>query len=270
MFRWCLTCGAGAKLECATNNHSCIKADSLKNFESLLSLKDVVLNLKRQGQSTLSEAIQKRNEIEKYTSLFLETVQTSITQLKQENKRKIAELIPHLQRRSHRQGAGPSSEQEEQGHFIAELITLLDQSTSEDTLESLKDRMAIKYCSLHESELALASDQMTDIKSMLDFFQSWSLRQVNTDDQQQIRADCSSTNGAAALETDAVADLVTTPNLILSLFKSRIYVGEVLIRPISNSPFADFFKQLGGFLSLTPSSDYFSINQVKVYKYNFS
>ena len=228
-----------------------------------MGLKETVLNLKKEGQSTLSQAIQKRNEIEKCASLFLESVQTAIAQLKQENKRKLDEMLPLLEHRGRRHVAGLSYEQEEQGHFITELISLLEQSTSQDNIESLKEKMAVKYCSLNESELALASDEMAEMESLLSFFQSWSLRQVGgpTDAQQQATADgCDSTIGAA----DSGVNRVNIRNLILSLIKSRIYVGEVLIRPLSNTPFVAFFNQLGELLSSTSSSDFFSISTEKV------
>ena len=230
-----------------------------------MGLKDTVLNLKKEGQSTLSQAIQKRNEIEKCASLFLESVQTAIAQLKQENKRKLDEMLPLLEHRGRRHVAGPSYEQEEQGHFITELISLLEQSTSQDNIESLKEKMAVKYCSLNESELALASDEMAEMESLLSFFQSWSLRQVGGPDkpdaQQQATADgCDSTIGAA----DSGVNRVNIRNLILSLIKSRIYIGEVLIRPLSNTPFVDFFNQLGELLTSSSSSDFFSISTEKV------
>ena len=242
-----MTCGAGSKLDCVKKSHSCIKADSLKNFDALLGLKDQILKMKKEGQSKLATAIEKRKEIDGNMTIFLATVQNAVTQLQQINKTRLDELVSL-------QIEGLSgSQQEEQGLFINELISLLDESTSQDTIESLKKKMDATCRLPYETKLSLAENQLSEIEWIFFQFRTWC--------NQMIGDDCSSALKPLVLES-------VSPKIILSLFKSRIYFGEVIIQPFPNSPFSTFFKHLGDLLSSMTSSDLLTISSEKVFTYD--
>ena len=237
--RWCLTCVGGSKVDCVIENHSCIQANSLPNFDTLLSLKEHALELKKKCLITLANAIEKRKDIEKELVLDLELIKNVVTQIRQDNKTMMDEMASLLE-----QGLS-SSQEEEHKDFLTDLVSLLDESSSQDTFETLKKKMGTKFHLTYDSyknKFALAAAEMAEIESMFDPFRSLYI---------------GVTSGVASQPT------VKNPKLILSLFKSRIYVGEVVIQPILNRPFSSssFSKQLGDLLS----SDLFTITPEKVF-----
>ena len=126
--------------------------------------------MKKESHAKLTSAIEKRKIIKKYFSLVLSALKSAITEVFKSghvNKKKLDEMVSLLQQL---EGAGPSgSKQHSEGLFVTELISLLDESTSGDTIETLKERMDIKYRLPYEGKLALASTQVAEIEKQQKF-----------------------------------------------------------------------------------------------------
>ena len=160
---WCLTCGSLAKSDCHSLSHSCIdmSAVSLKNFEALLTLRNDLKSKVEEGQTKLAEAIEKRREVQNYLSQVakaLKMIAAEVDSLEEENNVLLTELVSLLEGHHH------SAEQQQDEPCLSELMGLLDDCSSQDTIETLRQKLASKYQPQYEDKLALTTARAAELK----------------------------------------------------------------------------------------------------------
>ena len=160
---WCLTCGSLAKSDCHSLSHSCIdmSAVSLKNFEALLTLRNDLKSKVEEGQTKLAEAIEKRREVQNYLSQVakaLKMIAAEVDSLEEENNVLLTELVSLLEGHHH------SAEQQQDEPCLSELMGLLDDCSSQDTIETLRQKLASKYQPQYEDKLALTAARSTELE----------------------------------------------------------------------------------------------------------
>ena len=163
--RWCLTCGSFATSDCNTEAHSCIDMSSvsLKNFEALLSLRNDLERKVKESQTRLVEAINKRREVQDYLtqlSKALKLFTTEVDCLEEENNLLLAELISLLE--GHKSSSSSGQGREEP--CLSELVSLFDDCSSQDTIETLREKLDKKYKPQYEEKLTLTADRFTELK----------------------------------------------------------------------------------------------------------
>lgn len=163
-FSWCLTCGSVTKSHCVQHNHSGVglTADSWKNLETLLSLKELLTGQQTKNHSMLAQAIDKRIVIQQYFSQLLKALEfciLDVTRLDQENEAKLAEMKNLMEDISSTTEA--ATDQEKHDLFVSNLSSLLE--NNEDTIETLKEKMAITTQSC-EQHLISATDETAKIE----------------------------------------------------------------------------------------------------------
>jgi small nuclear ribonucleoprotein (snRNP)-like protein len=97
---WCLTCGALAKLGCSVHSIIDVTGNTIKNFESLLKLRDELKKMRDQGQTKLALAIEKRKEVQAHlnqVSQCLNLVLHEVNQQEEENNIILVEMISLLE-----------------------------------------------------------------------------------------------------------------------------------------------------------------------------
>ncbi|KAI9563447.1 hypothetical protein GHT06_010910 [Daphnia sinensis] len=160
---WCLTCGAVAKQSCSIHSIIDVTANTIKNFESLLNLRDDLKKMRDQGQTKLALAIEKRKEIQTHFQQLSESLQLVLHEVsvqEEQNNILLVEMIsqleansPHLQ--SHLLSSGMIPGQDNQDPLLSELMSVVDGSKPEDSFEILKEKMK-KTLQCYESKLAEA------------------------------------------------------------------------------------------------------------------
>ncbi|XP_046640768.1 uncharacterized protein LOC124326148 [Daphnia pulicaria] len=119
---------------------------AVSKIESLSGLKEELLKMRDTGVNKLALAIQKRKEVEVQVSHAIKFIQAAEEEAKKfldENNLCLAELISTLEAKGSkdfsvdRKTAGNA----EEDVVFSELLSLVDDSTSEDTAETLKQKM---------------------------------------------------------------------------------------------------------------------------------
>ncbi|KAK4026478.1 hypothetical protein OUZ56_015474 [Daphnia magna] len=160
---WCLTCGAVAKQSCSVHSIIDVTANTIKNFESLLNLRDDLKKMRDQGQTKLALAIEKRKEIQTHfqqLSQSLKLVLHEVTVQEDQNNLLLVEMISQLEANSPQLRSRLSSSemitgQDDQDPILSELMSVVDGSKPEDSFEILKEKMK-KTLQSYESKLAEA------------------------------------------------------------------------------------------------------------------
>ena len=156
---WCLTCGALAKLGCSVHSIIDVTGNTIKNFESLLKLRDELKKMRDQGQTKLALAIEKRKEVQAHlnqVSQCLNLVLHEVNQQEEENNIILVEMMSLLESNSPclRRTLNPeTSGGQDEDPLLSELISLVDDSNPEDSFDTLKEKMK-KSLQLSESKLA--------------------------------------------------------------------------------------------------------------------
>ena len=130
--------------------------DPLKNMETLLILKETMAAKKRESQSTMKQVIELKEEAQKYLSLIsgaLYSISKKHAKVVDQNDISLAKFNSIL-------GDVPRH----QDHFIPELISLMNDSTKADTIESLNCKMSAMFCQSFDSELNAAYAKFTELK----------------------------------------------------------------------------------------------------------
>jgi hypothetical protein len=125
-------------------------ADTIKNLESLLKLKEELLKMKDIGTNKLAMAIQERRKVQEQLALIKKSVQSSeeeVQKLQDDNNLRLAEWISILEGSGSKDGAQDGQPKKEL--FFSEMMSLVDGSTEEDTTETLKEKME-KLIELYE------------------------------------------------------------------------------------------------------------------------
>ncbi|XP_046448000.1 uncharacterized protein LOC124196810 [Daphnia pulex] len=154
---WCLTCGALAKQGCSVHSIIDVTAKTIKNFESLLKLRDDIKKMRDQGQTKLALAIEKRKEVQTHLdqlSQCLKLVLHEVNLQEETNNILLVEMISELEASSPclHQPLNPEIPQDEDP-LLSELISLVDDSNPQDSFDTLKEKMKKSLLSC-ESKLA--------------------------------------------------------------------------------------------------------------------
>jgi len=139
-----------------------MSAVSLKNFEALLTLRNDLKRKVEEGQTKLVEAIEKRREVQNYLSQVakaLKMIAAEVDSLEEENNVLLTELVSLLEGHHHH-----SAEQQQDEPCLSELMGLLDECSSQDTIETLRQKLAFKYQPQFEDKLALTKARAAELK----------------------------------------------------------------------------------------------------------
>ncbi|EFX82229.1 hypothetical protein DAPPUDRAFT_241450 [Daphnia pulex] len=159
---WCLTCRKVAnKPNCSTHSAVEVSANTIKNFESFMKLKEDLKNLMAEGETKLSLAIEKRKEVQAHlhqVSQCLKLVLHEVNQQEEQNNTLLCEMISQLEpsnKVSDEKPISPSTEVKEEDPHLSQLVSLINESKPEKrkNLEVLKEKMK-KSLQLCESKLA--------------------------------------------------------------------------------------------------------------------
>jgi hypothetical protein len=139
-----------------------VSANTIKNFESFMKLKEDLKNLMAEGETKLSLAIEKRKEVQAHlhqVSQCLKLVLHEVNQQEEQNNTLLCEMISQLEpsnKVSDEKTISPAStEVNEEDPHLSQLVSLINESKPEKrkSLEVLKEKMK-KSLQLCESKLA--------------------------------------------------------------------------------------------------------------------
>jgi hypothetical protein len=133
---------------CTTPDHSLVNltADTIKNMEAFISLKEDLQTMKNEGANKLAMAIHKRQEIKEHLDFLTKSFKSTmeeIDELQDENNLILTQLVSTLE------GNGPKSlpatgdtKQENDDFFLSGLESLINDSLSpDDTADALKIKL---------------------------------------------------------------------------------------------------------------------------------
>jgi hypothetical protein len=133
---------------CTTPDHSLVNltADTIKNMEAFISLKEDLQTMKNEGANKLAMAIHKRQEIKEHLDFLTKSFKSTmeeIDELQDENNLILTQLVSTLE------GNGPKSlpatgdtKQEIEDFFLSGLESLMNDSLSpDDTADALKVKL---------------------------------------------------------------------------------------------------------------------------------
>jgi len=141
-------------------------AQTMSNFEALLTLKEHYARVKEPIRSKLEISIEKEKELQSYLDKILQAIkflQIEITKLDEESKLRLAGMISQLDSRLF----STRSKEEENDAFLSELFSLVNSSQPEETLETLKKKMEASF---KEIEIKLKSSE--DVSELPDLVNS--------------------------------------------------------------------------------------------------
>lgn len=125
-------------------------ADTIRNMESLLNLKEELFKLKDRETNNLAKAIEKRKEIQNHLTLILKSIKAASIQVKQlenENNLLLTEMVSLLEANN----TADSSTSK-----LQELLVLVEDSSPDDSPEILKMKMK-KSVEISEQKLCEAT-----------------------------------------------------------------------------------------------------------------
>ncbi len=158
---WCFSCGTAEKTVCGPSGHSLVQmtADTIRNLDALLKLKEDVLKMKDERHDKLVRALKKRKQIQEKLSLISKSIKAAgdeVKKLEDENKICLNELVAMLMLKQMN-----NSSPNQRDMSLSELMEMVDGSSPEDTAETLREKM-MKSVELAEHQLtdatAVASD----------------------------------------------------------------------------------------------------------------
>ena len=139
-------------------------ADTIRSLEGLLKLKEEILKMKDIGTNQLTMAIEERLKVQEQLSLILKAIQHSeeeIKKLQDENNCQMIKMISILERSDSKVDSDSLNDPAKKELFYSELMSLVDGSTTQDTPETLKQKMQ-KSIKLYEQKLSEASAIASD------------------------------------------------------------------------------------------------------------
>lgn len=143
-----------------------VTANTVKNFESLLKLRDDIKKMREQGQTNLAMAISKRKEVQAHLtqlSLSLNMALNEVNQLEDQNNMQLMEMVSQLEASSsHLKSSLLSTSRGQEDPLLSELISLVDDSQPEDSLDTLKEKMK-KSIQSSEFKLGAANALMSKL-----------------------------------------------------------------------------------------------------------
>ncbi len=133
-------------------------ADSIRNLEGLLKSKEELIKMKETGLKKLTLAIEERKQIQEQLALILKSIRHSeeeIMKLQDENNVQMIEMVSLLERSGSNAG-GAQDVPAKKEMFFSQLMSIVEGSTAEDTVDTLKQKMQ-KSIEMYEQKLSEAS-----------------------------------------------------------------------------------------------------------------
>jgi hypothetical protein len=138
-----------------------------KNVDVLLKLKEELLKIRDGGVNKLALAIQKRKEVQEHMALVIEAINVAGEEAKKfqdENNMSLAEMVSVLEENkptvSFTKPAVSSKNGQRRDLVLSELMSLVEDSTNDDSVETLKEKMK-KSVEAYEQQL----DEATAVAS---------------------------------------------------------------------------------------------------------
>jgi hypothetical protein len=133
-------------------------AASIRNLEGLLKSKEELMKMKDIGTNQLAMAIEERQKVQEQLFLILKAIQHSeeeIMKLQDENNSQMIQMVSVLERSGSNAG-GVQDVPAKKELFFSELMEIVEGSTTEDTVDTLKQKM-VKPIDLYEQKHCEAS-----------------------------------------------------------------------------------------------------------------
>lgn len=132
-----------ARDNCTTFEHSLVNmtAETIKNLEAFFGLKEELQKMKNQGVDKLAMAIAKRKQVKKHLDNLIKSITATkyeIDELQDENNLLLTELVSLLEPTVRKPVDETGSPFETKDYFLSELKSLTDDSSPDDTAETLK------------------------------------------------------------------------------------------------------------------------------------
>ncbi len=156
-----------AKGDCSLHSTIDVTTNTIKNFESLLKLRENIKKMRDEGQTKLALAIEKRKEIQAHltqVSLSLTMALNEVKKQEEINNLRLVEMVSQLEGSSpHLRPVSKNQTEGQEDPFLMELISLVDDAKPEDSIETLKEKMSksVQSC---ERKLSLATDMAKELK----------------------------------------------------------------------------------------------------------
>ena len=117
--------------------------DTIRNLEGLLKSKEELMKMKKTGMEKLTMAIEERKIVKKQLALILKSIRHSeeeIMKLQDENNSQMIEMVSVLERNRSKAG-GVKDVPAKKELFFSQLMSIVEGSTAEDTVDTLKQKM---------------------------------------------------------------------------------------------------------------------------------
>ena len=171
-----------------------MSADTIRNLDALLNLKEELLKMKDHKTEKLAQAVQKRKQVQEKLSVIMKCIKATgdrVKQLQDENNLLLTEIISILDRNSNANiviGPASNNKRPEDGTkdlFLSELMELVDDSSPEDTAETLRLKM-VKSLEMCDQKL----NEATVLASEYDFHDKLKIAVQLYDDKDRPIAKC--------------------------------------------------------------------------------
>ena len=156
-----------AKSDCQSVHSTIdVTTSTIKNFESLLKLREDMKRIKDEGQTKLALAIEKRKEIQGHLKQVSQSLKVALGEVKQQeeiNNLRLVEMISQLEGSNpHLKPHQVTAAEGQEDPFLTELVSLVDDSNPDDSIDTLKEKMANSIQSI-ERKLSLANEMATEL-----------------------------------------------------------------------------------------------------------
>ena len=119
-------------------------AETIRNLEGLLKSKEELMKMKETGMEKLTMAIKERKKVHEQLAVILKSIRHSeeeIKKLQDENKSQMIEMVSVLER-SGSNVAGVQDVPAKKELYFSQLMSIVEGSNVEDTVDTLKQKMS--------------------------------------------------------------------------------------------------------------------------------
>jgi hypothetical protein len=138
-------------------------ADTIRNLEGLLKSKEELMKMKETGMEKLTMAIEERKKVHEQLAVILKSIQYSeeeIKKLQDENNIQMIQMVSLLEKNGSTAG-GAQDVPAKKELFFSQLMSIVEDSTTEDNVDTLKRKME-KSIELYDEKqcesMAISSD----------------------------------------------------------------------------------------------------------------
>ena len=139
-------------------------------MEVLLTLRNDLRKKVDESQTKLAQAIEKRRKIQDYLSQVsraLKLLSAEVDCLEEENKLLLTELISSLVLERGHKTPPPNRQGSREEPCLSELVSLFDDCNTQDTIETLRQKLDLKYRQLYEDKLELTADRFEELEKQI-------------------------------------------------------------------------------------------------------